>query len=65
MQVLADVGGKSFVGVNYCAMNKYKGPKTKEQWDTVVKNLKVGPAWKSTSLLMVDAWEQYFSHGTY
>jgi D-psicose/D-tagatose/L-ribulose 3-epimerase len=40
MQVLADVGGKSFVGVNYCAMNKYKGPKTKEQWDTVVKNLK-------------------------
>lgn len=43
LQVLADVGGKSFVGVNYCAMNKYKGPKTKEQWTTVVKNLKVGP----------------------
>ena len=35
------MGGKNFVGVNYCAMNKYKGPKTKEQWDTVVKNLKV------------------------
>lgn len=41
MQVLSDVGGKNFAGVNYCAMNKYKGPKTKEQWDTVVKNLKV------------------------
>lgn len=41
LQVLADVGGKNFVGVNYCAMNKYGGPKTKEQWDTVVKNLKV------------------------
>ena len=39
-QVLHEVGGKHFVGVNYCAMNKYKGPKTKEQWDTVVRNLK-------------------------
>lgn len=40
-QVLHDVGGTYFAGVNYCAMSKYKEPKTKEQWDTVVKNLKV------------------------
>ena len=41
LQVLSTVGGKNFVGVNYCAMSKYKQPKTKEQWDTVTKNLKV------------------------
>ena len=52
------------MGVNYCAMNKYKGPKTKEQWDTVVKNLKVGLAWDSMSVCMDNIWEQYLSHGS-
>ena len=40
-QILRDVGGKYFMGVNYCAMDKYTVPCSTEQWNTCRDSLKV------------------------
>ena len=49
MQVLNTTGGKYFMGVNYCMLDKYTGPVTPEQWKTCVSNVKVGPFSKQPS----------------
>ena len=35
--------GKYFVGVNYCAMDKYREPCSAEQWKCCVESIKVSP----------------------
>ncbi|KAK9790359.1 hypothetical protein WJX73_006466 [Symbiochloris irregularis] len=40
MKILRDVGGKYFVGVNFCAMDKYTTPCSTEQWNTCRDSLK-------------------------
>ena len=40
-QILHECDGKFFVGVNYCAMDKYREPCSPEQWKNCVDSIKV------------------------
>ena len=51
MQALNTAGGKSFVGVNFGAMDKYRAPLTLEQWKNCVASLKVLVPWRYVHLL--------------
>ena len=42
VQILHECNGKYFVGVNFCAMDKYREPCSPEQWKCCVESIKAG-----------------------
>ena len=41
LQHLHECNGKFIVGVNYCAMDKYREPCSPEQWKNCVESIRV------------------------
>ena len=63
VQKLSQFGGKYMMGVTFCAMDKYREPCSKEQYQSSVKSIKVKPPISSAGgVLFVIRTKHHFIH---